>query len=92
MDIGSNIFFPSGILFSERSINELSSNKAMPDFFAFIRTSGTHVIIPGSSPPKTTKINPSSLPTFLKALNIFVGIEIISPAFNTISSFPSAPQ
>ena len=39
--------------------------------------------------PKTTKIKPSFSPAFSKALNIFVGIEIISPGFKIVSSFPS---
>ena len=75
-----------------RSINELSSKSAIPVFFALSNTSGIQVTIPGSSPPSTTKIKPSSSPAFSNALNIFVGIEIMSPGFKIVSSLPSDPQ
>ena len=59
---------------------------------ALFKISGAHVIVPGSSPPNTTNIKLSLSPTFSNALNIFVGIEIISPASNIVSCLPSAPQ
>ena len=84
-----NVLAPGGKSASRVTFSDSSSTN--PVSRALSRTSGAHKIPPGSSPPRSANINPSSAPMFSKPLKTHVGTEKKSPGLMTTSCWLSNP-